>query len=47
MSAPFFREQFRACLVGHLDTKEELAQHLPHWGWPSSVDDFSAIGSLG
>ena len=40
ISASFFRERFKQCLVGRLDTREELTRHLPQWGWPHAVDDF-------
>jgi putative hydrolase of the HAD superfamily len=39
-TAPFFQGRFLDCLVGKGDLREELAAHLPAWGWRRSVDDF-------
>lgn len=40
-SASFFRaEPFRACLTGRVDLKEEIALHLPRWGWSGSLEEF-------
>lgn len=36
---PFFDGEFRLCLVGKADLKEELGTYLPSWGWKKSVDD--------
>ena len=40
ISASFFRETFGDCLIGKLDTKQELLSLLPQWGWRRSVDEF-------
>src|SRR3989344_7638248 len=36
----FFEGDFRACQLGKLDLKEELAKRLPNWNWPDGVDAF-------
>ena len=40
ISASFFRETFGDCLVGKLDTEQELLPYLQQWGWQRSVDEF-------
>jgi putative hydrolase of the HAD superfamily len=39
-TAPFFRGRFLDCLVGRGDLRQELAAHLPGWGWPGTVEQF-------
>jgi len=36
---PFFKNEFRLCLIGEADLKEELAKYLEQWNWHKSVDD--------
>lgn len=38
-TAPFFRGRFVECLMGKADLKDELAPHLPSWGWRGTIDD--------
>ncbi len=37
---PFFLGEFRECIVGLRDLKEELTTRISSWGWPGSVDGF-------
>ena len=43
MTAAFFRGPFEQCLLGKADLKEEIASHLPGWGWRGSVDEFLSL----
>lgn len=38
--APFFNNQFKGCLVGASDLKEELKTFLPAIPWTGGVEDF-------
>lgn len=40
MIKPFFKNEFKDCLVGKRDLKQELLQYLEKWNWEGSVDDF-------
>lgn len=39
-TASFFEDAFLSCQIGEKDLKDELAAHLPQWGWDKSVDEF-------
>ncbi len=36
---PFFKNEFKLCLVGKSDLKIELLKYLDSWGWKKSVDE--------
>jgi len=36
---PFFKNEFRQCLAGKADLKEELKKYLARWEWKNSIDD--------
>jgi len=36
---PFFKNEFRLCLVGKADLKQELAKYFGKWNWRKSADD--------
>jgi putative hydrolase of the HAD superfamily len=36
---PFFKNQFKQCLIGELDLKEELMKVLPEWGYKGTLED--------
>ncbi|MEK7610758.1 MAG: HAD family hydrolase [Patescibacteria group bacterium] len=40
---PFFNNEFRLCLVGQADLKQELAKYLNDWNWKKSVGDLLAF----
>ena len=39
MVLPFFKNEFKLCLVGKADLKQELGKYLDGWNWKKSVDD--------
>lgn len=39
-SAPLFRSEVGAFMVGKADLRQELEHYLPQWGWKRSVDEF-------
>jgi putative hydrolase of the HAD superfamily len=36
----FFDNEFKKCLTGQSDIKDELPKYLKRWGWKKSIDDF-------
>ena len=36
---PFFENEFKPCLIGKADLKEEIKKYLKEWGWKKSADD--------
>lgn len=36
---PFFKNEFRLCLAGKADLKEELVKYLEQWNWYKSLDN--------
>lgn len=36
---PFFQNEFKQCLIGKADLKEEIAKYLERWKWKGSVDE--------
>lgn len=36
---PFFQNEFKQCLVGKADLKEEIAKYLKSWNWKGTVDE--------
>lgn len=36
---PFFKNEFKLCLIGQADLKKELQKYLPLWGWKGSTDE--------
>lgn len=36
----FFDNEFKKCLTGQSDIKDELPKYLKRWGWKKSVNDF-------
>jgi len=39
MVLPFFKNEFRLCLIGKADLKQELAKYFDQWNWQKSADD--------
>ena len=37
---PFWRGDFKDCLLGQKDTKQVVSSYLKEWGYTGSVDDF-------
>lgn len=37
---PFFDNEFKKCLTGQSDIKDELPKYLKRWGWTKNVNDF-------
>lgn len=36
---PFFKNEFRFCVTGNADLKDELLKYIEVWGWLGSIDD--------
>ena len=36
---PFFQNEFRLCVTGKADLKQELQKYLPLWNWNKPVED--------
>jgi len=36
---PFFEGDFKPCMTGAADLKEELAKHVKDWGWKGTIDE--------
>ena len=39
---PFFKHDMREAFVNKVDIRESLANYLPMWHWPGTVDEFLA-----
>lgn len=36
---PFFQKEFKECIVGQADLKEEIQKYFSSWNWKKSVDE--------
>lgn len=36
---PFFQNEFKLCMIGQADLKEELVKYINDWNWSGTVDD--------
>ncbi len=36
---PFFKNEFKLCMVGKADLKEELKKYVNDWGWQKSIEE--------
>lgn len=39
----FFENEFKSCLIGKADLRQELPRHLVLWGWEGTLDDLLTL----